>query len=178
MPTFRIVCLGTSPLLFRRMPQDFRIKECSSVALSKGDIASLHLYRNHEGRIVLPAVMLKNRLIAELSGGRTAKEAFQRDFIMEQDVPLRDPRTNQDVSWKVDELPIPDQGRATVPAIRPRIDSWGFSVDIIFQGANADFGKRDLQKAFEKTGSNVGLGWHPPGNSTYGRFRMHSIEGQ
>ncbi len=175
----RIVCLGISPLLFKRMSQEFKMRENKSETtprLTGGDIASAHLYRDGEGRVVLPTPMLKTRLLAACNGNRD-RQSFVEQFTIQEDyIPLIDPKNNQAATWKVYRSSIIEEDKPSLEIIRPQIDRWSFSTLINVHTIDIQTAKHRLQAVFEKAGTRVRLGWQPVKEETYGQFTVYSIE--
>ncbi len=188
----RVVCRGVSPVLFSRVPREFKIQRNKHLEkgplYTPGDFASVHLYRDERGVISLPTLLLrrylqlgararlKNGGAGEwvVTGGSKAwRQKFERSFSLHGDfVPLVDPGTYRQVTWKIYHGQFTAPDGSLVEFIRPQVDHWLFSVLVAPHAITID----ELQIIFEKTGRMIGLGWQPRNTSSFGRFNIMSTE--
>lgn len=192
----RVECVGVSPLLFNRMPQEFTIRRRPHTTFSEGDVASVQLYRDDRGTISLPTFILRRdlqrgartrikvgdgvkKVVSDGRGkrGRARRESFERAITFNSEmVALRDPTTGGPVSWKVYRAHFLGREGEPIDVIRPQIDQWSFSVLISVEPPHQAERAERLHEVFQKTGDLRGLGWQPREEHVFGRFRVVAFQ--
>jgi len=170
----RVTCIGEAPILFSRLGTEFVFKpkrnEKHSFPFTKGDVASVHLYRDDQGRIGLPTAHLIHRLNTVIQNQTRFADHF---MIHEPFITLLDPDTDQPVGWSTFEAPgrIVDGVQRWI--LRAKVDRWKCTVLVATEDDRAT---SLLRKIFVRVGKKRRLGWQPVGDKTFGSFRVAPIE--
>lgn len=182
------VCRGMSPLLVHRLEIQERDGVCCTVdprelvEVLEDSPESLRrraerlLHRKRDGRLFLPAQMLQKALekaadlVPAAVGAAAGGSAPSSVRVRGKDLFLWVP--NLDRPWEVDvqHQPLPD-GADRLTAVRPRFDSWGFTVQLAFRPETVS--ENRVRKLLDKAGKLVGLGvFSPAFRGSFGKFRV------
>ena len=193
---FEITCVNKSALLMDAM-SDEEIENALIRGVRKPadrdspleDMAKRKMYRGPNDEIVLPSQMLfaclrnaGRKVKVGKSNISTAKTTelpsiltIEQEYFVLIDPETKKSLTEADMKTDLRRCMMDAGGKKTaVGNIRPRFNSWGFTVNISVDYSAMDgLTEAHIRKLFEIAGNRIGVGsWRPACNGPMGRFRV------
>jgi len=175
---YRVRIEGTRPLLMNRYTGEEGKTKRSGERFDPKERCLKALYRDKEGRIVVPARCVKATMVNaakefKVPGkrGKTYRDYVRAGIIIEpMDIPLITPNGDPERAWEIDLQPVViDRGR--VMAARPRFDEWALEFDVII--VDPIITPENVKLFLENAGKYVGLLDYRP---EYGLFKVTKFE--
>jgi len=177
---YRVVLRGIRPLLMHRVALDETPGPTRAGGRPDPKVEAKHgLYRDKEGRIVVPALNIQASLRAAARRYRVPGRgrATFADYVLSglsiepEDVPLQIPdgRKPED-AWEIDVRPAVIQ-KARILRARPRFDQWGLEFFITIRDPSIT--EDTLSQILVEAGSSMGLMDFRP---LFGLFEVDKME--
>lgn len=195
MMRIRVRCVGITPLLHNAMGIDAllamrdksaRKSKASQPVLQPREECLPKLYLDGDGHRDRPVVPIFNVFACLKEAGRQVRLEGRKQISTARGTVLPSLMTNDSTvlylfkakeprahaTWEVDirKGTNPNGGEAVV-LIRPRFDSWSFTIDI--QIYTREVGENAIRRVFDIAGTAIGLcDFRPSRGGTFGRFRV------
>lgn len=174
---FSVTIEGTRPMLMHSTASMMKHRDSRGAKPTPEQEAEDALYKNKEGKVVIPALNLIATMKAAASDfkvGGKGKKTFKQYVDSGIDILPEDPLLIYE-NWEIDARPVVVQ-RARIIRARPRFDTWALDFQIQVLDPlllDANHGGSILKEILEAAGKHKGLGDFRP---RFGQFKVTRFE--